>query len=762
MPISALPPAPQPTDTQAQFNTKAFNLVAALNTFVTEANAVEAAADADAAAAAASAASAATQADNAATAAATAVAAGTAITAGSATSLSITTGSKSLTIETGRAFVAGMPVRIGQAGANANVNYMDGDVTSYDAATGALVVDVGSTGGAGTFSSWSVRAANTRLPDQTGNAGKFLTTSGTNASWSNVQGATFAEFTASGTWTKPAGATFVMVELWGAGGGGGSGRRAAAGDRYGGGGAGGGAYGYRLFKASDLGATEAVTIGAGGAGGAAVTADDTNGANGTAGGGSAFGAWLTMYGGSPGGGGDGSAGSGGPGGGVLGAGGQPAVLDSSRDGHFGRGGPSGTASGFGGGYGGNSPSAGGSSYQGGPAGGGGGLINSTNTYLPPGSGGGIVNQSGSGAERGAYPGTAGASGTGRQGGAGGTVGSVTVDSCVDVTFGNATFAGVSSGGIIWTSSNGTNNWVAQTGPSNLPVTRLMHDGTQFVLFDTSSRVWTTTDFSTYTARANGPWAGSIQKVRYQNGRYFVVRAMSNGVYTSTDLVTWTQVTSGNGSSTYDICWSGTNYVVVSAGAPSVRYSSDLVTWSTATGAGVPNTSYTCTSNGLGTVVINANTSSVAQEVSRSTDHGQTFTAASTTLATAQSISNTASYHGGTYFLVWSSNLWTSGDGSSWTQRSTASGLFGTVGYDNTTLAVGDSTSSTNTVAYTSTLGGLSTWTSRTLTAINGAAGAGGAGGQPGGGGGGGGPSTNSHDSGAGGAGGGGLARIYTW
>jgi hypothetical protein len=301
-----------------------------------------------------------------------------------------------------------------------------------------------------------------------------------------------------------------MVELWGAGGGGGSGRRYVAGNPgAGGGGAGGGAYGYRLFKASDLGATEAVTIGAGGAGGAAVTADTTNGASGTAGGDSAFGAWLTMYGGNPGAGGDPSSGGGGPGGGVLSSSGQPAVIDSFRDGHFGRGGPSGTASGFGGGYGGNSPSPGGSSYQGGPAGGGGGIINSNNTYQPPGSGGGIVNQSGSGAVRGAYPGTAGASGTGRQGGAGGTVGSVTVDSCVDVTFGNATFAGVSSGGFIWTSSNGTNNWVAQTGPSNLPVTRLMHDGTQFVLFDTSSRVWTTTDFSTYTARANGPWTGGL-------------------------------------------------------------------------------------------------------------------------------------------------------------------------------------------------------------------------------------------------------------
>jgi len=50
-------------------------------------------------------------------------------------------------------------VRIGQAGAGANTNYMDGDVTSYDAATGALVVNATATGGSGTFNAWSVRAA---------------------------------------------------------------------------------------------------------------------------------------------------------------------------------------------------------------------------------------------------------------------------------------------------------------------------------------------------------------------------------------------------------------------------------------------------------------------------------------------------------------------------------------------------------------------------------------------------------------------------
>jgi hypothetical protein len=159
MTITALPPAPSPTDTPAQFNTKAFAFVAALDDFVTETNATAVAVDANASDAAASANDAAAQRATAESAAATALAAGTSITGTSATSLTIGTGSKSLTIETGRAFVAGMPVRIGQAGAGANTNYMDGDVTSYDATTGALVVNATATGGSGTFSAWAVRAA---------------------------------------------------------------------------------------------------------------------------------------------------------------------------------------------------------------------------------------------------------------------------------------------------------------------------------------------------------------------------------------------------------------------------------------------------------------------------------------------------------------------------------------------------------------------------------------------------------------------------
>lgn len=202
----------------------------------------------------------------------------------------------------------------------------------------------------------------------------------------------YQSFTGSGTWTKPtnlSGNEMVLVQVWGAGGGGG-GSKAAAGNT-GGGGGGGGGYSQVYFRASDLGSTVTVTIGAAG------TAGTNTPTSGGAGGDTTFGTLITGKGGS---GGNGTTGAGCPGG----AGGNTA--------------PYSIASGFDGGVGGTSAAGGNSAYGGagggfGPNGGAGGIGGST-LYGGGGGGGGNGN-SGSGGAGGTatfYGGTGGTGGTG--------------------------------------------------------------------------------------------------------------------------------------------------------------------------------------------------------------------------------------------------------------------------------------------------------------------------------------------------------------
>lgn len=71
----------------------------------------------------------------------------------STTSLTIGTAPIALTVETGKALVPGMWVLLAyRAGPT---NSMTGQVTSYDAATGALVLNVTAINGAGTFADWA-------------------------------------------------------------------------------------------------------------------------------------------------------------------------------------------------------------------------------------------------------------------------------------------------------------------------------------------------------------------------------------------------------------------------------------------------------------------------------------------------------------------------------------------------------------------------------------------------------------------------------
>lgn len=73
----------------------------------------------------------------------------------SVTSLAIGTGSKSLTVEASKSYVVGMTVKI----AYSSTNWMQGEVTSYNSGTGALVVNVGTIIGSGTFASWTISQA---------------------------------------------------------------------------------------------------------------------------------------------------------------------------------------------------------------------------------------------------------------------------------------------------------------------------------------------------------------------------------------------------------------------------------------------------------------------------------------------------------------------------------------------------------------------------------------------------------------------------
>jgi hypothetical protein len=149
MPITALPPPPSRTDA-ANFSARADAFLGALPTFGTEANALAVEVNG--------------YATNAAASAATAVnAPGTSAT--STTSLAIGTGSKSLTVQTGKAFVVGQWVTITSTASPAN--WMHGQITAYTSGTGALVVNVAMVGGSGTIASWTVALS---APSVSGNA----------------------------------------------------------------------------------------------------------------------------------------------------------------------------------------------------------------------------------------------------------------------------------------------------------------------------------------------------------------------------------------------------------------------------------------------------------------------------------------------------------------------------------------------------------------------------------------------------------------
>lgn len=138
-----------------------------------------------------------------------------------------------------------------------------------------------------------------------------------NGSWAAVAGGTgtdlkvYGNATTAGTftWTKPAGAKYIEVWLFGGGGGGGSGAmQATTSGRAGGGGGGGASYLFASIGADAVPSSVTITVGAKGTGGASRTTVGS-GSNGSAGGASSFGSIFRAFGGSQGNGGTTTSGS---------------------------------------------------------------------------------------------------------------------------------------------------------------------------------------------------------------------------------------------------------------------------------------------------------------------------------------------------------------------------------------------------------------------------------------------------------------------
>jgi hypothetical protein len=202
-------------------------------------------------------------------------------------------------------------------------------------------------------------------------------------------------FTSSGTWTKPAGITWVLVEAVGGGAGG---PNTTGSGNFGGGGGGAGV--QILLLASTLAATETVTIGAGGVG----IANGVLGFTGNPGGDTTLGSQVTARGGA---------------GGTSSQGGLAGGGESPND----VGTPSG--GGYSSGAGGAGSGTGGSCVLGG-AGGGGGSAGGVSEY--GGNGGAGSYSSGVAGSNGSVPGGGGGASTGNGGGGSGGNGRMVVKS----------------------------------------------------------------------------------------------------------------------------------------------------------------------------------------------------------------------------------------------------------------------------------------------------------------------------------------------
>ena len=577
-------------------------------------------------------------------------------------------------------------------------------------------------------------------------------------------------FTASGTWTKPAGVTFVQVQAWGAGGGGGSGNSNATTSAAGGGGGGGGCTQY-TFPASSVSSSVTVTIGAGGAGGAAVAV--SSGLVGANGGNTTFGTLLTATGGSGGTLATYNAGGAGGGNGFTAANGYGAAAgaQSSTQGR-------GNSAEYGGGSGGAGNvsnalwGAGGGNAQWGGGGGAGGCpVNaSTGSYaLPAGMSSDSLGLVYEGAACG-QNGGAGTAGTTQRtiipvggGGGGGGSGAQSFGATGRLRYFNSTLIVPTTLGYYSSTDNGT-TW-SYTGMNGFPVDFCYLGGFWYCLLNRDSIGYlgkgTTLTNMTFTQVAGvitngtGLATDGVSKIavmgQYSN-YYYTIQLSSDGG------ATWTQTissTNNNDGFTYFTYANGFWFISSTFTGVSV-YSPDATTGSwVGTSNGIYyKRSYGMCQIGGQYVAAYAGGASNGIWTGATAPDQTTLTLASIDMydvATSGTIAAAVGNGGAIY---------TSTDGNTWTSRTSGTtDLISNIVWTGTKFVamVGQNQLRT----YNSTNG--TTWTAGT-NLTSGAffnAGAGGAGGLCAGGGGGGGGYTG-YNSGAGGLGGNGYMRVYSW
>lgn len=575
-----------------------------------------------------------------------------------------------------------------------------------------------------------------------GASGQILTSNGPSGapSWQNTTTAVnVQQFTSNGTWTKPAGITYVLVEIWGGGGGGSSGARGpAASGRAGGAGGGGGAYLERTFMATGLTSTVSVTVGAGGTGGAAVTANDTLGNIGADGGTSTFGSYISGRGGAGGRvavsfGGDSSFG--------IGASALSGVSQASPPIYDGANGGSASLSSIVG-------SGGSSSFFGGGGGAGGNGVLSNNRCYGYSSEGGIS-----------------INGSGGRGGIARDLSTLSNNNIERKTaYGNGMYVMQAQPGWLISSTN-LSTWTTYAVNAFTQVYSLLHDGSKWVAMAAgnpniggSYGIYTSTDLSTWTLQSTV--SNDARKITYNSGTYVVVGANSL-ILSSTDLITWTTRTASG--SHYDIIHDGSRWITGSTNPLSssglVYTSTDAATW-TAGGLVAGFAFNRIASNGAGTLVA-ANTTA---NIRYSTDTG-------TTWSTGVAVSGNSSllgliYAESKFVRAVSGFINTSADGITWTNSASGTTYWESVVYNGTDFFA--AATATGTVATGTTIIGngstdATTWSGAltwTPYLSSGEPGTNGSGYSAGGGGGG--ASQNGYNSGAGGNGVDGFVRVTSW